>query len=255
MTTNIILQARMSSSRLPNKVLKPLLGKAMLAHQLDRLQRTKLVDNIIVATSNETNDDAIAQLCDELNINCFRGSLDDVLDRYYQASQQFPSEHIVRITGDCPLIDPAVIDEVIALHQVQGSDYTSNCQPATFPDGLDVEVFTRSALSLAWQQAKKPSEREHVTAYIRNNSESFKQVNYSHHVNLSHYRWTVDEPEDFELIDKIYQNLYPKKPRFGLTDVLELLQQQPELTKINQQFTRNEGLIKSLIKDKELGYE
>lgn len=257
--TLIILQARTSSSRLPNKVLLPILGKPMLSHQIARLKKVKTPHQLIVATSVLASDNSIEALCKQLKINCFRGSLNDVLGRYYQAALANNPENkvknIVRVTGDCPLIDSNIIDQVIDLFSLNQVDYCSNCEPATFPDGLDVEVFSFEALKESNLLAKKPSEREHVTAFIRNNPELFKRTNYSHEPDLSHYRWTVDEPEDFDLINEIYSSLYPNKPDFTLADILDLLQQKPELTKINQQFMRNEGLIRSLIKDKELGYE
>ncbi|MFT5637072.1 MAG: spore coat polysaccharide biosynthesis protein SpsF [Cognaticolwellia sp.] len=201
----------------------------------------------------------MATLCKQLDISCFRGSLDDVLERYYQAALTNNSDgkvkNIVRITGDCPLIDSNIVDRVIRLFILNQVDYCSNCEPATLPDGLDVEVFSYDALTKSNFLAKKPSEREHVTSFIHNNPDTFKRINYRHTPDLSYYRWTVDEPEDFDLINKIYQTLYQEKPDFALADILELLLQQPELTKINQHYNRNEGLIKSLIEDKELGYE
>lgn len=254
MKTNIMLQARMSSNRLPNKVLKPILGKPMLAHQIARLKNVKNVDKIIVVTSNETTDDAIADLCNTIEVNCFRGDLHNVLDRFYQASQQYLCEHIVRLTGDCPLIDANVVDNVIALHQVQNFDYTSNCEPATFPDGLDVEVMTAQALKSAWSQARKPSELEHVTPFIRNNPQQYNCGSYMHACDLSSHRWTVDEKEDFDFVEKIYQGLYSSNKSFNLNDILKYLEKHPELVKINQSFSRNEGLLKSQIIDKEQGY-
>lgn len=247
--TLIILQARMSSSRLPNKVLMPILGKPMLARQIDRLSTIKTPHTLIIATSSQPSDDRIEQLCQQLNINCFRGSLDDVLARYYQAAVEFGQnktiKNIVRITGDCPLIDSEIIDNVIELFLTSNSDYCSNCAPATLPDGLDVEVFSLAALEKAYLLAKKPSEREHVTPFIRNNPQLFKVDNYNHQSDLSHYRWTVDEAEDFDLITKIYQALYPSNAHFTLADILALMNQQPELIKINQHINRNEGLLKS----------
>jgi spore coat polysaccharide biosynthesis protein SpsF len=255
MTVNIILQARMNSSRLPGKVLMPILGQPMLALQVARLARVTQVDKLIIATSIEPSDDAIERLCNSLNITCFRGSLNNVLDRYYQASQLHPSEHIVRITGDCPLIDAQVVDHIILEHLTGGFDYTSNCEPPTFPDGLDVEVMRSSSLSFAWKNATKPSELEHVTPFIRNNNDIFTSTNFNHHSDLSHLRLTVDEPEDFDLINRIYNSLYPINSNFTLTDILTLMSKEPELIKINQQLTRNDGSTKSLIKDKELGHE
>jgi len=251
--TLIILQARTSSSRLPNKVLLPILAKPMLSHQIARLAKVKIPHQLIVATSDEASDDSIELLCQQLKVNCFRGSLNDVLARYYQAAQaNNPNgivKNIVRVTGDCPLIDSDIIDQVIALFLNSKVDYCSNCAPATLPDGLDVEVFTLAALEKAWQLAKKQSEREHVTPFIRSNPQLFTTENYYHSPDLSHYRWTVDEDVDFTLICKIYQLLYPTNPNFKLADIVTLIQQQPELTKINQNINRNEGLEKSELAD------
>ena len=255
MTTHVILQARMSSTRLPGKVLKPIVGKAMLAHQIERVQRANLVDKIIIATSDNASDDAIEQLCNRLNVPCFRGNLPDVLDRFYQASLAFPSDVIVRLTGDCPLIDSGIIDKVIATHLCSNNDYTSNFEPASFPDGLDVEVFNSSVLKTTWTKAEKPSEREHVTPFIRNNPNLFHCGSVQHDTNLSHLRWTVDEKEDFIFVDKIYQALYGINPAFTFKDVLHYLEQHPEVAKINQGFIRNEGLLASQQQDKELGYD
>jgi len=251
--TLIILQARTSSSRLPNKVLMPILGKPMLAQQIDRLSTITTPHKLIVATSSQTSDDAIEQLCQQLNVHCFRGSLDDVLARYYQAAMAFDynktTKNIVRLTGDCPLIDSEIIDKVIELFIQRKVDYCSNCAPATLPDGLDVEVFTLSALEKAYQLAQKLSEREHVTPFIRNNPKLFKVANYTHQPDLSQYRWTVDQAEDFDLVTKIYQALYPDNADFKLADIVKLIKQQPELAKINQHIIRNEGLIKSELAD------
>lgn len=251
----VILQARYSSTRLPGKVLKPILDKPMLVHQIERIQRCNKIDKIIVATSTEPSDDAIHALCQQSNIACSRGSLDDVLDRFYQTNQQENADQIIRLTGDCPLIDPVIIDEVVSAHITSKSDYTNNCSLPYLPDGLDVEVFTKASLAKSWHEAKKPSEREHVTQYIRNNTAIFTINNITQAVDYSHLRWTVDEPEDFEFICKIFESLYPSQPHFNYHDVLTLLKAQPQLSLINKKFTRNEGLTKSLLIDKELGYE
>ena len=255
MKVNVILQARFSSTRLPGKVLKNIVNKPMLALQIERIRAAKLIDNIIVATSTKQDDDAIANLCEKLNVTCFRGNLNDVLDRFYCAAQQFPSNHIVRLTGDCPLIEASIIDQVITLHLNKGVDYTSNCLIPCLPDGLDVEVFTLNALQQSWQQATKPSEREHVTQYIINNNDKFTIASYQYSPNLSEHRWTVDEANDFEFVDKIYQYLYPNKPNFTMEDVLSLLKQRPDLIKINNEFSRNQGLASSKAFDKEQGFE
>ncbi len=255
MSVNVILQARFSSTRLPGKVLKNIVLKPMLALQIERIKRAKLVDKIIVATSIEQDDDVIANLCKKLDVTCFRGNLNDVLDRFYHAAKAFPSEHIVRLTGDCPLIEAEIIDQVIALHLKQSADYTSNCFIPCLPDGLDVEIFTHQALKQSWQQATKPSEREHVTQYIRNHSELFTLADFQYTPDLSMHRWTVDEPSDFELVEKIYQNLYPSNPNFTMADILTLLEQQPNLIEINNKFSRDQGLAVSKALDKEQGFE
>jgi len=250
-----VLQARVNSTRLPGKVLMPILGQAMLAHQIKRLQEVKQFQKIIIATSKQTSDDAIEELSQHLNVECYRGELDDVLDRYYQASKNAKAQHVVRVTGDCPLIDSKIIEAVVEMHINSQYDYTSNIEPATFPDGLDVEVFKFSTLEKTWHEAKKTSEREHVTLYIRNHPELFSQQNFSYHEDLSHLRWTVDEPEDFDFVTKVYQALYPKKAFFDVNDILQLLKENPYLQTINEKFTRNEGLMKSLAEEKESGDE
>jgi glutamate-1-semialdehyde aminotransferase/spore coat polysaccharide biosynthesis protein SpsF (cytidylyltransferase family) len=247
--TLIILQARTSSSRLPGKVLLPILGKPMLSHQISRLTKVNTPHKLIIATSELSSDDEIVKLCKELKVDCFRGSLEDVLGRYYQAAlannPKKEVKNIVRVTGDCPLIDSEIIDQVISLFLESQVDYCSNCRPASLPDGLDVEVFTFDALEKSYKLAKKPSEREHVTPFICNNPQLFSTENYTHYPDLSHYRWTVDEEKDFILISKVYQALYPTNQHFKLTDILMLLERQPELAKINQTIMRNEGLAKS----------
>ncbi|GAA6203405.1 glycosyltransferase family protein [Thalassotalea sp. SU-HH00458] len=243
MTIHAILQARMTSTRLPGKVLKEILGQPMLSRQIERLQKASMIDKIIIATSNEPSDDPIALLCQQLCIPCVRGSLHDVLGRYYLASQTYPSQHVVRITGDCPLIDPAIVDQVIQLHLEKLADYTSNCLHQSFPDGLDIEIFTQQALIQAYQFAKKPEEREHVTPYIYNHPDQFSQRELYYPHDLSFHRWTVDQPEDFTLVNKIYEQLYPENPNFALADILRLIEQQPSLSSINAKHPRNDSLL------------
>jgi spore coat polysaccharide biosynthesis protein SpsF len=244
-----ILQARLSSRRLPGKVLKPLLGKPMILRQVERLSRAEKIDELVVATSVEVSDDPIEALCIEHNINCFRGSLDDVLDRYYQATKAWNPEYIVRLTADCPLADPSVIDDVISFYLAGDFDYASNALPPTYPDGLDIEVFKFSCLEQAWQEARLSSEREHATPYIYNNPLKFKLGNYENTSDLSHFRWTVDEPEDFEFVTKVYEKLYPNNPEFSMNDILTLIHNEPELIDINNMYARNEGYQKSLDED------
>lgn len=255
MTENVvaILQARTSSTRLPGKVLKPILGREMLALQIERIKHAKSLSGLIVATSEDESDNAIEALCDKLEVRCFRGSLNDVLDRFYQASKLMPSEHYVRLTGDCPLIDGQLIDQMIALHKLKQADYTSNSvlpndpkYKPTMPDGLDIEIMTTETLHNAWENAHQAFEREHVTAYIRMRPQIFKLHYYQHKPDLSSYRWTVDEPEDFRLISQIFGKLYPVNPEFSWLDVLELIETDKSLSQINQQIIRDEGFLSSL---------
>ena len=247
-----ILQARTSSTRLPGKVLKPILGHPMLSLQIERIQRSKKIDKLIVATSNDRSDSDIENLCINIQIPCFRGSLDDVLDRFYQTAMQYKPEHVVRLTGDCPLIDPEIIDKVISFYFEGDYDYATNSIVPynTFPDGLDVEVFRFTVLEKAWHEALLPSHREHVTPFIRQHPEKFKVGHYKNEVDLSHLRWTVDEPEDFELASQIYKELYPQNPTFITEDILELISGKPSLLGINSHVGRNLGAKKSAEADK-----
>jgi len=246
-----ILQARCSSSRLPGKVLKPILGEPMIARHIERLRRSQRISRLLVATSSETSDDPLAKLCGDLNVACFRGALDDVLDRFYQAAKTFPSEHLLRLTGDCPLADPELIDDCIDFHLAGSYDYTSNALQASFPDGLDVEVFRFKCLEEAWQEARLPSEREHVTPFIHCRPERYRIGHYRQERDLSWLRWTVDRAEDFQLVEAIYKALYPGNPAFTTADVLALLARRPELASINADLTRNEGYLKSLVADQQ----
>ena len=244
-----ILQARLSSTRLPGKVLKPILGMPMLLRQIERVRRARGIDRLVLATSDDPSDDAIEKLCRENDIECFRGNLNDVLDRFYQAAKAVKPDYVVRLTGDCPLIDPEIIDRVIR-HGIDGKfDYASNTIKPTFPDGLDVEVFRFGCLETSWREATLPSQREHVTPFIHQQPGRFKIGNYAGAQNLSHLRWTVDETLDFELIKQIYKSLYPAKPDFDTNDVLALLDRRPELKTLNAAHERNEGYQRSLAKD------
>ncbi len=251
----IIVQARMGSTRLPGKVLKKVCGKTLLELQNERIQMVAGIDRIVIATTVAAGDDEIVQVCTKNGIDCFRGSENDVLDRYYQAACNLgckPEDTILRITADCPLIDPQVVTSVLQLYDEAGADYASNTDPPTYPDGLDVEVFSFAVLARTWQEAALPSEREHVTPYIRNHPELFTQVNLKNDIDLSNLRWTVDEPEDFELVRLIFENLCFLKRDFLMRDVLELLDKNPNYEKINRSFVRNEGYQKSLLEDARL---
>ncbi|MDH3892464.1 MAG: glycosyltransferase family protein [candidate division Zixibacteria bacterium] len=248
-----VVQARVSSTRLPGKVLKPILGRPMLWRQLERLQHASRIDRLMVATSDQPDDRQLLAICADFDVPCFCGSLDDVLDRIYRAAQSVGADTIVRLTGDCPIIDAEVVDIVIDQFQKSACDYATNTNPPTYPDGLDVEVMGIDCLETAWREAKLISEREHVTPFIRNRPERFGITNCTNEADLSHLRWTVDEPEDFDLITRIFEGLYPKKPTFSMADVVEYLEDHPQLSKLNSGFRRNEGLNKSLTHDKTKG--
>ncbi|MEJ2165384.1 MAG: glycosyltransferase family protein [Desulfobacterales bacterium] len=249
-TTLAILQARMSSTRLPGKVMEPILGRPMIERQIERLMRCRRVDQLIMATSNHPADDDLEILCRRLGVPCFRGDLENVLDRFYQAAKPYNPKHVVRLTGDCPLTDPRLIDELIDFYLESQCDYASNCQEPTLPDGLDAEIFSFAALTQSWQEAVLPSHLEHVTSFIRSHPERFKIGLYKYHKNLSDLRWTVDEPEDLQFAVKVYDKLYPADAEFCTEDILALLEREPELKEINCRFERNSGLKKSLEKDR-----
>ncbi len=244
-----IIQARMTSTRLPGKVLKQVLGKPLLSYLVERLSRVQRIDQIMVATTKNRTDDPIERLVTNLSIPVFRGSEANVLDRFYQAAKTVQAEHILRITADCPLIDPVLIDELIEFYHREKFDYASNCDPPSLPDGLDAEVFSFDVLAKAHANAKLPSEREHVTPYIRNHPDKFKIGNLAYSPDLSHLRWTVDEPDDFILVRELIESIYPLKSDFNMGDVLAQLQKSPSLCQINAHIQRNEGAIKSLIAD------
>lgn len=235
MRIEAFIQARMGSTRLPGKVLKQVLGKPLLEFLIERLFYSKKLDEIVVLTTREIADDPIVSFCEERKIPCFRGSEDDVLERYYQAALQRKPDGIVRVTSDCPLIDPDVVDQLIEVfcREYPQIDYVSNSLERTFPRGLDVEVFSFKALENAFQHAIYPEEREHVTVYLYRHPELFKLKNIAHEPSLSHHRWTVDTPEDFALICLILENLYPIQPQFRLNDILDLLSHHSEWIKLN----------------------
>lgn len=234
-----IIQARMNSTRLPKKVMANINGKPLIWHVCHRLRHSNRIHNIILATSDSLHDDPISQWCDREDVECFRGSENDVLDRFYQAAKQYTPRYIVRITADCPLIDPFIVDEVIALCEQNYLDYTGNTLPATFPDGLDVEVFTFKALERTWHQASYRYQREHVTSYITEHPEWFTMENYTTEPNLSHWRLTVDESEDLEVIQRIYKALYSAGNIFNYEDIVNYISKNTDILKINNKYSRN----------------
>ena len=244
-----VLQARFSSTRFPGKVLKPLSGQPMLARQIERIGRAASIDRIVVATSTEESDDPVAGFCRDIEVGCYRGSLDDVLDRMYRAAVTTGSKTIMRLTGDCPLTDPEVLDDLNDYFLQGGYDYASNTIKPTFPDGLDAEVMSLECMEVAWREAMLPSEREHVTPFIYNHPERFRLGDFRHKSDFSGLRWTVDEPRDFEFVSRVYEALYDGNPAFTTADVLQLLRDQPKLEFINSGQERNEGYQASLRAD------
>ena len=245
-----ILQARMSSSRLPNKVLKRVKNKELLAYECERLLNSKKIDKLVIATSTDKSDDAIVEFAKRKNIEVFRGSLDDVLSRYYKCATKYKKNidklNIIRVTGDCPVIDPKVVDEVIESYEKGNFDYVSNTLKATYPDGLDTEIFSFEALEEAYKNATLKSEREHVTLYIKNNKK-FKKFNYEAEEDFSHLRFTIDEKEDFVLIKNVLENF--EDVNFSYLDIISFLTKKPQLLLINSHIQRDEGLLKSLAND------
>lgn len=233
--TILIVQARMGSTRLPGKILKEILEKPLLSYQLERLRKVKKADVVVIATTTNPSDHAVVDFCHLEQIPLFRGSEDDVLDRYFQAAKSFGADVVVRVTGDCPLIDPKVIDQVIDFYikNYPNYQYVTNTLERTFPRGLDVEVISFEALEKAAKEANLPREREHVTPYIYSHPDLFSLGSVTHISNESNHRWTVDTEEDFQLITKILTALYPTKPDFTMDDVLDLLKHHPEWSKIN----------------------
>lgn len=249
-----IIQARMGSSRLPGKVLLPVLGEPILGHIVSRLSTIDKVDTIIVATSDRNLDDPIAEYCLAKGIACFRGNENDVLDRFYHAATAVGADTIIRITGDCPLVDPALVNRLIDHYETKGFDY---CGIATgagvaeegfkgrFPDGLDAEIMKMSVLQQAWEEAEGPLYREHVTPFIWKQPERFNLGTLkSPDRDYSHLRWTVDNREDYEVIKWVYEELYPVKKDFNMQDVLSLFERHPEKIGDNRQFIGQEGYEK-----------
>ena len=247
-----IIQARLGSTRLPGKVLLDIEGKTVLEHVIDRVRSSKCIDDIVVATTIQKEDLKIVNLCSNNGTSIYCGSENDVLDRFYQAARLFHADNIVRITSDCPLIDPFLIDKVIKLHLKEKADYTSNTLKETYPDGQDVEIFTFEALKESWKKANLTSEREHVTPYMRKN-QAFKRINLGSKVDLSKKRWTLDNPEDYVFIKTVYKNLYNKNHFFDMDEILKFLNNNPEIESINQSIGRNEGYLKSLKEDRTVG--
>ncbi|SET07614.1 spore coat polysaccharide biosynthesis protein SpsF [Oceanobacillus limi] len=231
-----IIQARMGSTRLPGKIMKKVLNKPLFEYQIERVKRSKLIDEIVVATTTKKSEQPIINLCEHLSIPYFRGSEDDVLSRYYEAARKYQADVIVRLTSDCPIIDPVIIDKVVNafLTNKEKYDYASNTLKRTYPRGMDTEVFPIDVLEKAHNEANFKSEREHVTPYIYNNPLEFNLLSVENSNNASKYRWTVDTKEDLLLISRIISTLYKRNDKFNLKEILELIHQNPNWSKINE---------------------
>ena len=237
----IIVQARMSSTRFPNKIMKTVLDEPVLFRQLERIAAIQHSVQLVVATSQQPEDDMILKACQEREYACMRGNLNDLLDRHYQIAKYLKADTVIKIPSDCPLIDTDVIDQTISfyLENINKYDFVSNLHPATFPDGNDVEIMTFDCLERTWHEATKQLEREHTTPYIWENSDKFKCANVPWETGLDYsmsHRFTLDYKEDLDFIRAVYEKLYPRNPNFSLSDILELLDEHPEIYEINAQY-------------------
>ena len=244
-----IIQARTGSKRLENKILKEIENIPMIYHIINRVKKAKNIEQIILATSNLEPDKILLDIAKKSEIIGFAGNENDVLDRFYNATKKYTANPIIRITGDCPLVDPVLLDKMIEFFQENNYDYVSNTIERTYPDGLDIEIFSSETLKIANEEARWLSEREHVTPYILKNQNDFKLYNYKNNQNLSNLRWCVDEEVDLIMIKKIFQEMRPNQ-YFSTNDVLKIISKNPEIPKINNKIRTNEGYEKSLKNDK-----
>jgi len=243
-----IIQARMTSTRLPGKVLMEVMGRPLLSYQIERLRFSKRIDNIIIATTINKEDAPIVELAQKEGLNFYHGSEDDVLDRYYRAAKKYNAAHIMRLTADCPLIESDICDSIANTYFENGVDYIRTGE--TFAEGLDCEIIGYRALTLAWFQAKLKAEREHVTLYICNHPDLFKTMVLENETDDSKYRITVDEENDFLVVKTILKNLYKGSDGyFTIREIKSYLDAHPEVYKLNSDIIRNEGMLKSLQDD------
>ena len=244
-----IIQARMGSIRLPGKVMELLDDKnPSLYYTINQLKNSLNLNKIIVATTELEEDDIIEKISKDNEIECFRGSSENVLERFYECAKKFQIETIVRITADCPLIDPKIVDSIIQIFNSGKYDYVHNMKPRTFPDGLDTEIFSFKILEEAHKNAKLPSEKEHVTPYFRNNKDKFRIKNVINKKNLSSHRWTLDYQEDLDLIRNIVKEI--KNRPILMSDIINLFNDKPDIFEINKKYLSNDGLVHSLKEDK-----
>lgn len=241
MRTVVVVQARMNSSRLPGKVMLPLAGEPMLARLLERLRRVKKAGAVLIATTTNSSDNVISLWAQSQGVACYRGSELDVLARYAGAAREVAADVVVRVTSDCPLLDPVLVDQAIAAFEVGDCDYVSNMLPPTWPYGMAVEVFSVESLMQADREAGQEAEREHVTPFIYWRPERYRLKNLPSPEDLSHHRWTVDTPEDYQLVQLIFDSLYRSQPEFTLADVLSTMRVHPEWMHINQHISQKQA--------------
>ncbi len=252
MRSVIIVQARMGSTRLPGKVLRRVAGQPLLQTEIDRLRKVRKADAICVATTTKSADDAICVLCREMEIPVFRGAEDDVLSRYSEAARFMEADEVIRVTADCPFVDPDVVDAVIEKRRSENADYSSNTLVRTFPRGLDAECMTRDVLVRASREAAQPWEREHVTPFIYTHPECFSLRNVSNDLDLNGFRWTVDTPEDLQFVTLILEHFSGMLSEFTMSDVVTLLEANPEWNTINAHIEQKK--VFSQVNDNETGF-
>ena len=245
---SLIIQARLGSHRFRRKVLSKIKDKTMIEHVIERVKLAKNVDQIILCTTKNSEDKILLGIAKKLKIFSFAGDENDVVSRYFHSAKKFNADPIIRITGDCPLIDPNLITKMLQIFFSKKVDYLSNTIIPTFPNGLDVEIFTFNTIEKIYQNAYLKSDKEHVTSYIKNHPQEFKIYNYKNNIDLSDLRLTVDEKEDLKLIRKIF-TLNDDKSKLLLKDILKIISKNPEISKINSKYTRNKGYLDSLKKD------
>jgi len=245
----VIVQARMGSTRLPGKVLKEVDGKPLLGYLFDRLKQMQHPATLVLATTQAEEDKKLLKFAKSIGVGSYAGDENDVLDRYYQACKKYKADVVVRVTGDCTLIEPRIVDQILDVFLNNDYDYVSNVNPPTYPDGIDTEIFSFQALERAWNEAELKSEREHVTPFIRNRTDIFTQMNVNYDQDWSDYRLTVDEEEDFNLISQIILHFKDQWETVTMEEIIAYLNEHEELMQLNSKYKRNEGYAKSLQED------
>lgn len=233
-----VIQARMNSERLAGKVMLDIMGKPMIWHMYNRLKNSKLLSNVVISTGELVNNAPICKYAQNQNIPYFSGNELDLIDRLYQTAKKFDASAIVRVTADCPLVDPNIVDNLISkfIQNHDQFDIVTNCKTRTFPHGLDIEIYSTDILKKLWQEIKEPQLREWFPLYVEKNPSKFRILNITNSTDVSHLRWTVDYSEDFEFIKQIYENLYNENTIFGMDEILHLLKTKPDLSRINSKY-------------------